>query len=44
MVLALLTPPSALVLPGWTYMILPLVMTPYGIRIGRQRQRLRDAG
>lgn len=40
--LALLTEPSRIVLPGWTYMLLPVVMPLYGRRINRGAEKLRD--
>lgn len=40
--LAIITEPSRIVLPGWTYMLLPIVMPLYGRRIDRGAKSLLD--
>lgn len=42
-VIALATPPSPVSLPGWVYMILPIMMPAYGVMMGRRRRRNFDA-
>jgi uncharacterized membrane protein len=43
LVLALATAPRQIMLPGWAYMILPVMMPIYGVKMGRRRRRLREA-
>ena len=42
--LALLTPPSGLALPGWIYMLLGIGMPVFGVRMGRKRRALFEDG
>jgi hypothetical protein len=39
---AMLAPPNQFVWPGWTYMILPVVMPMYGRRVNRGASRIQD--
>lgn len=36
---ALFTEPSVVMLPGWTYTLLPFVMPAYGFRMARARSK-----
>lgn len=44
MLLALLTPPSSLVVPGWIYGTLAVTMPVYGVTMTRRRSRLAGPG
>jgi hypothetical protein len=42
--LALLTPPSGVVAPGWAYMLLPVVMPAFGVTANRRRRAILARG